>query len=142
MRHLRAGDQCLGRHAAGVDAGTPEQVPLNQRHGHARRCQSTGKRGPGLAGADDDGVERQAHDSSAMAAMAMPGETSDSNVATTMIMNCFLRWMAMVRSSSPNLVGTTSSRCCNRDRKTVLPYDEGLTGDDANRSNAHAQTPS
>ncbi len=39
----------------------------------------------------------------------------------------------MVRSTSPNPVGTGARRGCHRDRKTVLRYDEALTGDGTHR---------
>ena len=35
MRGVGAGDQRLGRHAAGVDAGAAEQLPLDEGHLHA-----------------------------------------------------------------------------------------------------------
>ena len=58
VRGIGAGDQRLGRHAAGVDAGAAEQLC-------ARRCATVmpasvsrpASDGPGLAGADDDRVE-------------------------------------------------------------------------------------
>ena len=57
MRGIGAGDQRLGRHAAGVDAGAAEQLALDERDRHAGRGQPAGKRRAGLAGADDDRVE-------------------------------------------------------------------------------------
>ena len=57
MRGIGAGDQRLGRRAAGVDAGAAEQVALDQRDLHAGAGQPAGERRPGLAGADDDRVE-------------------------------------------------------------------------------------
>ena len=57
VRGVGAGDQRLGRHAAGVDAGAAEQMALDERDGHAGRGQPAGERRAGLAGADDDRVE-------------------------------------------------------------------------------------
>jgi hypothetical protein len=57
VRCIGARDQGLGRHAAGVDAGAAEQLALDQRDPHAGGGQAADQRRPGLAGADDDGVE-------------------------------------------------------------------------------------
>ena len=54
---VSAGDERLRRHATGVDAGAAEEMPLDERHCHAGRGQTTGEEGTGLAGADDDRVE-------------------------------------------------------------------------------------
>ena len=54
---IGAGDQRLGRDAAGVDAGAAEELALDERDGHARGGQPAGQRRSGLAGADDDRVE-------------------------------------------------------------------------------------
>ena len=56
-RHLGAGDQRLGRAAAGVDAGAPEVAPLDDRHPAAGAGEAHRQRRPGLAAADDDVVE-------------------------------------------------------------------------------------
>ena len=55
VRGIGAGDQRLGRHAAGVDAGAAEELALDERDLHAGAGQPAGERRPGLAGADDDG---------------------------------------------------------------------------------------
>src|SRR3546814_6876722 len=57
MRGPRAGDQGLGRHAAGVDAGAAEQLAFDQRDRAARLRQPPGQRRTGLPGTDDDRVE-------------------------------------------------------------------------------------
>ena len=57
VRGVGAGDQRLGRHAAGVDAGAAEQLALDERDLHPGAGQAAGERRAGLAGADDDGVE-------------------------------------------------------------------------------------
>src|SRR5690606_22421806 len=49
--------QGLGRHAAGIDAGAPDMLALDDRDRHAGCREASGKRRPGLAGADDDGIE-------------------------------------------------------------------------------------
>ena len=61
MGGIGAGDQRLGRHAAGVDAGAAEQLALDQRDLHAGAGQPPGERRPGLPGADDDRVESLGH---------------------------------------------------------------------------------
>ena len=72
MRRIGAGDQRLGRHAAGVDAGSAEQMALDQRDLHAGGSQPSSQRGPGLPGPDDDGVESSFHDAgSKMSAVPM-----------------------------------------------------------------------
>ena len=56
MRHIGAGDQCLGGNASGVDAGAAKRPAFNDRNGHAR-CREAPRQGrSGLPGADDDGV--------------------------------------------------------------------------------------
>ena len=57
MRGIGAGDQRLGRRAAGVDAGAAEQLALDDATLHAGGRQARRERRAGLAGADDDGVE-------------------------------------------------------------------------------------
>src|SRR3546814_10711253 len=57
MRGPRAGDQGLGRHAAGVDAGAAEPLAFDQRDRAARLRQPPGQRRTGLPGTDDDRVE-------------------------------------------------------------------------------------
>ncbi len=57
VRGVRAGHQCLGGDAAGVDAGPADQLALHHRNGVAGRGQPACQRGPGLAGAHDDRVE-------------------------------------------------------------------------------------
>ena len=57
VRGVRAGDQRLGRDAAGVDAGAADQLAFDHRDGLPGRGQPAGQRRPGLAGADDDRVE-------------------------------------------------------------------------------------
>lgn len=57
MRGIGTRHQCLGRRAAGVDAGAAEAVALDDRHALAGGCQAMCERRAGLAGADDDGVE-------------------------------------------------------------------------------------
>ena len=57
VRGVGAGDERLGRHAAGVDAGAAEQLALDEGDFHAGAGQPAGERRTGLAGADDDGVE-------------------------------------------------------------------------------------
>ena len=57
----RAGDQRLGRDAAVVDAGAADQLALDERGLAAALREAHGERRPGLAGADDDGVEAFGH---------------------------------------------------------------------------------
>ncbi len=57
MRRIGAGHQRLGRLAAGVDAGAAHMLALDDGDGLARVVEASGKRWPGLAGADDDRVE-------------------------------------------------------------------------------------
>jgi hypothetical protein len=52
-----ARDERLGRHAPGVDAGSAEEVPLEEGDGQARLRQPPDQRRPRLAGPDDDRVE-------------------------------------------------------------------------------------
>ncbi len=59
-----AGDEGLGRGAAGVDAGPAEALALDDGDGHAGAGQSGGEKRAGLPGADDDRVERLRHGSS------------------------------------------------------------------------------
>ena len=66
VRGTRAGNQGLGRHAAGIDAGTTEQPALDQRHRLARLGQPVGQRRTRLAGTDDDRVEAATHDKDSM----------------------------------------------------------------------------
>ena len=61
MCGIGAGDQRLGRTAAGIDAGAAEVATLDQRHLAARAREADGERRPGLAAADDDGVEFLGH---------------------------------------------------------------------------------
>ena len=49
VRGVGAGDQRLGRHAAGVDAGAAEQLALDERDRHAR-AQSAGRPAAGRPG--------------------------------------------------------------------------------------------
>ena len=58
---IGAGDQRLGRHAAGIDAGSAEQLALDERDFHAGRGQPSGEGRACLPGADDDGVEELVH---------------------------------------------------------------------------------
>ena len=61
MSGIGAGDQGLGRRAAGVDASAAEQVALDHRHRHAGPGEPDGKRGSSLTCADDDRIEASAH---------------------------------------------------------------------------------
>src|SRR5262249_16891483 len=61
MRRIGARDQRLGRHAPRVDAGTAEELALDQRDLHAGPGEAPAERWPGLAGPDDDGVEGLGH---------------------------------------------------------------------------------
>ena len=64
---IGAGDQRLGRHAAGVDAGSAEMMALDQSDFHPRRREPRRQRRTGLAAAHDDGVEDlRAHDEHAI----------------------------------------------------------------------------
>jgi len=56
MCRVGAGDQCLCRNAAGIDAGAAKRAAFNDRDGHARRRQAPGQRRSGLPGAYDDGI--------------------------------------------------------------------------------------
>ena len=80
VRGVGAGDQRLGRHAAGVHAGAAEQLPLDERDRHARGGQPPGQRRTGLARAHDDGVE-PAHDAQATISSAPPIATTSSTMA-------------------------------------------------------------
>ena len=57
MRGIGARDQGLGRRAADIDAGSAEQLALDDRDRLARRREPAGHRRAGLAGPDDDRVE-------------------------------------------------------------------------------------
>jgi hypothetical protein len=61
---IGAGDQRLGRYAAGIDAGSANQFALDKRDFHADGRQPSGERGACLSGPDDDGVEGLGHDKS------------------------------------------------------------------------------
>ena len=56
MGRVGAGDQCLCRNAAGIDAGAAERAAFDDRDGHARSRQPPRQRRSGLPGADDDGI--------------------------------------------------------------------------------------
>ena len=58
---IGAGHHRLGGNAAGIHAGAAKQMALDDRDPHAGRRQAPGEWRPGLAGADDDGVEGLAH---------------------------------------------------------------------------------
>ena len=61
VRGVRAGHQRLGRDAAVVHTGAADQFAFDHGDRLARLRQPTGKRRPGLAGADDDRVELLCH---------------------------------------------------------------------------------
>src|SRR5947207_3806677 len=61
VRGIGTGDERLGGHAAGVDAGAAEQMALDQGHRHPGGGKPAGERRAGLPGADDDRIERPAH---------------------------------------------------------------------------------
>ena len=61
VRHTRAGNQGLGRHAAVVDAGAAEALAFDDRGFQAFLAAAHSQCRPGLAGADDDGVEAFDH---------------------------------------------------------------------------------
>ena len=83
MRRVRAGDQRLGRHAAGVHAGAAEQLALDERDRHAGAGQPAGERRSGLAGPDDDGVEAL-HGSAAIMRAAAVGRQAAPSLLPTM----------------------------------------------------------
>ena len=56
VRGMGARDQSLGRSAAGVDTGTADERPLDNRHGHALAGQPHRQRRPSLTSADYDRV--------------------------------------------------------------------------------------
>ena len=58
---VRAGHQCLGRDASGVDAGAADVFALHHRNALPGRCQPPRQWGSGLAGTDDDRVEMLSH---------------------------------------------------------------------------------
>src|SRR5262249_35494591 len=58
MGGIGAGDQRLGRRAAGVDAGPAEAMALDNGNAHSCARQAVRQGGPGLAGADNDRIER------------------------------------------------------------------------------------
>jgi hypothetical protein len=74
MRGIGAGDHCLRGHAAGVDAGSADELAFDQRDLHACCGQTPGEGGSRLPGTDDDRVEATVHDTPPMirAAVAMP----------------------------------------------------------------------
>ena len=57
MGGVGVGDEGLGGDAAGVDAGSAEELALDDGDLFAGFGEASGERGTGLAGADDDGVE-------------------------------------------------------------------------------------
>ena len=57
VRDRGAGDERLGRRAAGVDAGAADAVPLDDRDAMSGGGEPCRERRTGLAGADDEGVE-------------------------------------------------------------------------------------
>ena len=116
MGGIGAGDQRLGRHAAGVDAGAAEQVPLDDGHGHAGLGQSRGQRGPGLPGADDDGVEAPGHGLNPVAAAAVVRDEDRGRfgrgtefIALSWVSRLVER--AVMAASAPALWPLRSSRC-------------------------------
>jgi hypothetical protein len=58
---VRAGDQCLGWDAAGVDAGSTDQIPLDDCNLHPGCGQAPGQGWSRLSGTDDDGIEELGH---------------------------------------------------------------------------------
>jgi hypothetical protein len=65
-----AGHQGFGGRAAGVDTGAAEQLALDNRNLHPSLAKAEGKEWPGLACADDDGVEANGSWRRSLAAMA------------------------------------------------------------------------
>ena len=57
LRGVGAGDEGLGGDAAGVDAGSAEELALDEGDLLAGFGEASCERGTGLAGPDDDGVE-------------------------------------------------------------------------------------
>ena len=61
MGRMGAGDQCLRRNAAGIDASTAERPSFDHRDGLASGRKPARKRRPRLPGADDDGIVGSCH---------------------------------------------------------------------------------
>src|SRR5436190_1616602 len=78
MRGIRAGHKRFGRHAAGVDAGAAEQVPLDQGHRHPGSGEAAGERRARLPGANDDRVKTPAHRNTVMMKNAASIATASS----------------------------------------------------------------
>ncbi len=96
---IGAGDQGLGRRAAGVDAGAADELALDQRDLLPGGGEAAGHRRPGLAGADHDGVEAAVHrDTSTMIRPRTIAPASSMNAAGGSRPNAFAM---RARTSAP-----------------------------------------
>ena len=57
MCYVGTGDESFGGRAAGVDAGSAEELAFDERDAAAGFGEASGEGGAGLTGADDDGIE-------------------------------------------------------------------------------------
>ena len=105
-----AGHQRLGRRAASVDAGAAETLAVGDGNLHPGRGQPLRQGRTGLAGADDDGIERPAHE------ITSPKDHLADRAPK--VANRVFSWEREARATVPRADPNTASAWTRRHRKS------------------------
>ena len=81
MSGIGAGDERFRGRTPRVDAGSPNELALNQGDAHARPGKAAGQRRPGLPRSNDNRVERLDHGNDVTIRIAPPIAIASSRIA-------------------------------------------------------------